>query len=315
MTHETVSTPAAPIAQTAPLDADELVEALYRDLRRALGLRPESWGARVLLGGLRPAARSFARYAITFDQIVAERGFAEAAAWASSLIFRQIRTEGSEQVPREGPLLVTSNHPGTADSLAIAAALGRPDLKIIASNMPIIRSLPSASKHIIFAAYGDLPHERMTVVREAVRHLKEDGALLIFPSGRVDPDPSVLPHPETTFDFWSSSLGLLLRSVPETQVQVSIASGVLSPMSLRNPFTWFQKGTMERQRAAEIFQTVQQILLPRSVNLTANITLGSPFTLGGSGERQSAKELTQEVIDKARATLREHVQEWFGSSD
>ena len=94
---------------------DELVEALYKDIRRALGLHPNSWASRVLLAGLRPAASRFARYALEFDRIVADRGFPAAADWASSLIFRQVRVLGTERVPTEGPLLIASNHPGTAE--------------------------------------------------------------------------------------------------------------------------------------------------------------------------------------------------------
>lgn len=298
---------------TAPQpEPEQLVEDLYKDIRRALGLHPNSWTARVLLGGLRPAAMRFVRYALAFDRIVEEQGLPEAAAWATDIAFRQVRVRGTDRVPREGPLLVTSNHPGTVDSLAITAALNRKDLKIIASNMPVIRNLPFTSRHVIFAS---LPgsQQRMVVIREAVRHLKENGALLIFPSGRVDPDPSVLSGAESTFDHWSSSIGVLLRSVPETQIQVSIASGMLSPLSLRNPLTWFQKGKMERQRAAEIFQSMQQLLVPRSVRLTANVTFGEPFRLAPSGARRQAQDITDEVVAHGRVALKEHLEQWFGA--
>jgi len=178
---------------------DELVEALYKDIRRALGLHPNSWASRVLLAGLRPAASRFARYALEFDRIVADRGFPAAADWASSLIFRQVRVLGTERVPRKAPAdrLQPSWHSGLAGD---HRRLNRKDLKIIASNMPVIRNLPFTSRHVIFAS---LPgsNQRMVVIREAVRHLKENGALLIFPSGRVDPDPPscrALRPPSTT---------------------------------------------------------------------------------------------------------------------
>lgn len=311
MTYPTPSPGTLLSAQSPLLEPDALVEALYKDIRRALNLHPNSWTSRVVLAGVRPAATRFARLAIEFDRIVAERGLPEAASWATSMFFRQVRVRGEERVPKEGPLLVTSNHPGTIDSLAIAAALNRKDLKIVASNMPVIRDLPFTSQHMIFTALTG-SYERMMVVREAVRHLKENGALLIFPSGRVDPDPSFQSGAETTFDHWSPSVGVLLRSVPDTQVQVSIASGMLAPLSLRNPLTWFQRGTMERQRAAEIFQTVQQMLLPCSINLTANVTLGEPFRLSSAQGKQQAGEITQEVVSQGRRALQEHLQQWFG---
>ena len=76
--------------------------------------------------------------------------------------------------------------------------------------------------------------------------------------------------------------------------------------------TWFQKGKMERQRAAEIFQTVQQVILPRSVNLTANVMLGESFLVSKPGGRAEAGEITQEVVRHGRAALREHLEQWFG---
>jgi len=92
-----------------------------------------------------------------------------------------LRVWGQSNVPKEGPLLIISNHPGTYDSIAISAALPRNDLKIIAGGYPFLRQLPAASQHLIFVS-SDI-QERMTSLRNAIRHLQQGSSLLIFPSG------------------------------------------------------------------------------------------------------------------------------------
>jgi hypothetical protein len=75
----------------------------------------------------------------------------------------------------------------------------------------------------------------------------------------------------------------------------------------------FQRGKMEKQRAAEIFQTVQQVIFPRSVNLTANVMLGHPFRVSKSDGRVEAGEITQEIVRHGRVALKEHLEQWFGA--
>lgn len=285
--------------------ARELARLITDELIKVLGLRPEL-GSRLLFGLLAgvPTGR-FARLAAQFDQRVAAVGFREACRWALPRFVREVQVFVQDSIPCEGPLLVAANHPGTVDSLAIAASLPRHDLRVVASGLPFLRGLPAARPHLICA--GSDPHQRMGVVRESVRHLRRGGALLIFPSGNVDPDPAVLPGAEAALDTWSPSLGLMLRSVPETRVLPAIISGVLAPGFLRNPLARRRATPRERQKVAEFLQTVQQMVLPRTLALRARLTFGRPLRLHELAAGNDAAQLTQAVVDAARRLLADHL--------
>jgi hypothetical protein len=115
----------------------------------------------------------FASLAYTFDRLVEKYGFAEAALRVLPVFTQGFEANNTVNIPREGPLLITSNHPGTCDSLVIAANVPRPDLKIVATGIPFIQGLKNAADHLIYTTL-DI-HERMTVVRAVIRHLKQGG--------------------------------------------------------------------------------------------------------------------------------------------
>jgi hypothetical protein len=102
--------------------------------------------------------------------------------------------------------------------------------------------------------------------------------LLIFPTGTVDPDPAVSSEgARQALDRWSTSLELLIRRVPETQVVVAIVSGVLSPGWYKSPITWLRKEPYNKQKVAEIFQVMQQLFFPNSLKLTPCLAFSQPF--------------------------------------
>ena len=171
-----------------------------------------------------------------------------------------LRVWGQSNVPADGPLLIISNHPGTYDSIAISAALPRNDLKIIAGGYPFLRQMPSASQHLLFVS-ADI-QERMTSLRNAIRHLKQGSSLLIFPSGRVEPDPAVLPGASQAMSTWSPSLELILRQVPEAQVLITIASGVISPRFLESPLVRFWREKRDPQTVAEVLPDTDPDVVP-----------------------------------------------------
>ena len=99
--------------------------------------------------------------------------------------------EGVDRVPREGPVLVVSNHPGLADAVALFATMPRDDLRVIAAERPFLSALPNTSRALI--PVPDTPTGRPGAVRVAARHLRRGGAVITFPGGKIEPDPAVLP--------------------------------------------------------------------------------------------------------------------------
>jgi hypothetical protein len=273
----------------------------------SLGLTPKGW-LRKLLGPIfRAPTRRFAELAANFDQRVANFGFKGAAHWLLPKFVERVTVAGSEHIPPNGALIIASNHPGTFDSLIIADNLPRDDLKIIAGGIPFIRELPSSARHLIYATVDT--HVRMLVLRSSLRHLQQDGALLIFASGGIDPDPAHMPGAERELETWSPSIEFLLRKAPQTKLVVTIVSGVLSPTFIRHPLTRLRKARRDRQRIAEFLQVIRQMLKPNQILLKPKVSFAQPLTTDQL--RDGAEQPIQlgKIITHAQMLLAEHTAE------
>ncbi len=271
----------------------------------AMGLSNSSGARRLLRPFVRLPANRFAHLAARFDQDVAQLGFRGAVRKFLPQFSADTDIHGREHIPQVGPLLIASNHPGNLDGFVIAANLPRDDLKVVISDVPFVQSLPSTKKYLIYSAPN--AHQRMTAVRSILRHLGQAGTLLIFPSGRVDPDPEFMPGAQQALELWSPSLELILRKVPQTQVLVTIASGVLAPGWLSNPLVRALKQGWERQRLAEFFQTMQLMLFPGSLRFTPRVTFAEPVVGSQLLESVERGEAMQAIIDRAQRLLQDHI--------
>jgi hypothetical protein len=282
----------------------DLRRSLTDDLMRLLGLPKEGLQRTLLDPFLWLPAHTFSRLADTFDRTVEQLGLREACHWALSKFALDAYVKGEETIPSEGPLLIAANHPGTIDGLAIASYVPRPDLKIVVTGIPFVQKLRSTAKHLIFATFD--PYQRMTTIRSIIRQLDAGGALLIFPTGTVDPDPDIMPGAHEALEEWSPSLELILKKVPQTQVLLTIVSGVLNPSFLRNPLARLHKGLRERQKVAEFLQVAQQLLFPKSLSLLPRVSFAPPFTVPQIHHLGGSKLILQAVIEKAQHLLAEH---------
>jgi 1-acyl-sn-glycerol-3-phosphate acyltransferase len=249
---------------------------ILEDIFRGIGASTGSWARKLLMPIVWPPAHKFAEFANRFEQKVAQSNMVEAMRQNLQQFVKDVYVRGADQIPHEGPLLIVSNHPGAFDEFVIASALPRSDLNIIASGFPFLQKLPATSRYLIYT--NNELNARIKTVRTIIRRLKEGAALLIFPSGTVDPDPAVLPGAREALNNWSRSLDLILRKVPQTQVSVSIVSGVISPACLRHPFVRLFKDPNQRQKIAEGYQIMQHMFFPQKYGLVPTITYGNPLT-------------------------------------
>lgn len=94
---------------------------------------------------------------------------------------------GVEHIPASGPVVIGSTHPvGTFDFIAHAGAMmsHRPDLKVVA-NREAERFLGSDRIIAVDLNRDDKVLSARQTLKGMESHLKDDGALLIFGSGRV----------------------------------------------------------------------------------------------------------------------------------
>jgi hypothetical protein len=284
---------------------NELRERVIEDVLKYFSGPSSHWLRHVLRPLIAPPADRFAHLAVQFEGYLARLGFQDAARRVLPNFTSNIDVNSEADVPRQGPLLVVSNHPGTIDSLTIAANVPRDDLKIVASGFSFLRGLPLTNERLIFTT-SDI-QERMLVIRRMVRHLRDGGALLIFPSGTVDPDPDILPGAPEALDRWSPSIEFVLRTVPQTQLLVTIVSGVISWEAFRHPITRLRKSISERQKIAEVIQVIQGLSEHSKTLLTPKVTIGSPFPLSELLASYETPEILGIIHSKALQLLNEHI--------
>jgi hypothetical protein len=281
----------------------ELRHSISTEALVALGL-PRTGLLQVLLRPLVwPPSQRFARVAAEFDRRVALYGLTEAARWALPIFVKDTRASGTEHIPATGPLVVASNHPGSYDVLLIAASLGRDDLKILVSDVPFMRSMHATSSHFIYTRVDQDAHSRVGAARESVRHLQAGGALLVYASAQVDPDPALLPGAREELQRWSPSLSLFVRQVPETKILVTIVSGVLEPSCFRHPLTRLRKEQRLKQFLAEFIQVSQQVLFGRRFSLEPTVRFAAALTSADLDGGRDAKAAQATIISQAEALL------------
>jgi 1-acyl-sn-glycerol-3-phosphate acyltransferase len=294
----TPSLPVAAPAHTPPsTDREERVGVLARvcaqDLISAFGLGGLGPGAiqSLLLLLSSVPARRLAEQVATYDDIVGEAGLPAGGSWAMERMARGVMVEGAEGVPREGPLLVVSNHPGLADAVALFAAMPRGDLRVIAAERPFLSALPNTSGALI--PVPDAPNGRSKAVRAAARHLRAGGAVITFPGGRIEPDPAVLPGAAEALADWSGSADLFARFVPNLTVVPAVVSGVISPAALRNPVALVRRDPRDRRWLSATLQ----MLVPALRDVTTRVGFGPPLRAGGE------TPVSRRTVEEARRLI------------
>ena len=248
---------------------DRLTDTSLDDLFDAAGLM--SLRHTPLQQFLWPSARRFALMAHEFDRLVGEQGLAQGSSWLAHRMSAGTEVSCVEHVPATGPTVILANHPGMTDTVALLASLAsRPDLRVIAQDRPFLRALPNVVRHLILVPDHDVG--RMRVVRAAVKHLKQGGALLTFPAGEIEPDPAIFGRRKAVESVlrWSDSFALFARRVPQTRFIPAIVSNVISPEAQKNVLTLLRRTAHDRQR----FAAALQVALPRYQKMVARVAFG-----------------------------------------
>ncbi len=147
--------------------------------------------------------------------------------------------ENLEEIPAEGPLLIVANHPlGGLEGIAIAKVIAdiRPDVKVLTNEL--LRRIPELAD--VFIGVDVLSNKgaagNVGGIKQVHQHLKNDGAVLIFPAGMV----SAYEHSQGRVQDrpWSRLVGQLLKRYQCTCLPVYVegrnsnyfyAAGVIHP--------------------------------------------------------------------------------------
>ncbi len=288
------------------VQAKILQAAIIKEILDYLGYPESTWRRRLAEQLFQLPAMRFAKIVSGFDQKISESGFGEASRWLLPQFLNGFQTTGIENIPKSGPLIVAANHPGTFDTFMIGACLPRDDLKIIARDMPVLHQLEFTNRYMIYSTRN--AHVKMTAARAAIKHLRSDGALLVFSTGNMGPDPVCMSGAEQGIENWSASLELLLRSQPKARLQAVISSGLLDQRFFRNPLARMQKDEHWAQIVAEILQMAYQLLFRQKLKSNPKITFGYPFSLEEL-KTNSNNIIMEGVIEAGKKCLQWHLDE------
>ncbi len=280
---------------------DQVRRDISLEIFRAAKIPEIQWMRKVVGSIVRGPVDHFSGLIAEFDASVRDHGYVSASNQILEKLAGEVAAEGEEFIPETGPLIIASNHPGTYDGLAIISKLPRNDFRLIVSGIPFFQNLPNASKNLIFATHDTA--DRMDVLRKSVRHLQGGGSLLIFPGGRLDPDPSIYLNADEGLKMWSRSIEVFLNKVPETQLVLTIASGVLSAKYTHHPIAKLFRNDHEQRRFMEFMQVIRQMALGKPEELHPKVTFAKPFkinevmTLSGSSTGQTILERSQILLE------------------
>ncbi len=176
--------------------------------------------------------------------------------------------EGLENIPEEGPCVVTSNHPhGLSDGLMFGAAVmkRRRDVRIVVNDfLYCVRGMRPYS--ITVNVYGGNEATRANIagMKEMLAWLRGGHCLLVFPSGSV---ASFSPrHREIQEDPWQVNIASVISKTGATVV----------PMHISGHTGWFF------QLVTVLAKAHRSTFLPREIKrdgrMRHSIRLGKPVT-------------------------------------
>jgi hypothetical protein len=279
---------------------------VYRDkiteeICKALGFSRQGTMSRFLGPLFRYPARRFAKVIARADDEVRSSGLSGGSRRLLADLSLKADVRGAENIPKSGPLLVVSNHPGAYDSIVIMSCVPRKDLKVVLSDVALTRAFSAARQYFIYAPLDTAG--RRTALLASIDHLKSGGALLLFAHDEVEPDPETGHGAMDAIQDWSRSIEIMVRSVVDTRLQVVMASGILMSRFLHSPLVKLQKSAPKRQKLAGVMQIIQQIVFPRSVQPQMHLSFGTPV----KGKDLPGDGMMPAVIDIARRLLADHL--------
>lgn len=290
----------------------KLSESLIDELVGAVGLPKTPFTHRLGWSFFRNITDRLANIGAPFDEIVHDQGLPKAAEWCLSLFCDQVKVQGVENIPQSGPLLLTTNHPGSYDGLVIFSKTQRQDIKWISTEIPFLRLLPNLEEHILFASRQD-SRGRMVVLRNAIQHMREGGVLVYFAAGHRDPDPAVYRGGSQALENWLDVFDMFFKYIPGLNVQPVIVSGVVSSHWSGHLLPKLRRKQIDQQRLAEFGQVISQLMHPGKIFLTPSVSFGKPFTEETLRAEIGIESTQKAIIERAKVLLNDHCRVFGGN--
>ncbi len=280
---------------------DILFDTVIDEIAYALGAKKDGIIRNVLAPLLRNPATKLAKILADFYDGVVNKSPNQGAIDTLPKFNIEVQRSGHPNMPMSGSHLLISNHPGGLDSVAILSCIPRADIKVLVSDVLLMRKLDYLNRFAIFVDFKTVGG--MSALRDAISHLNQGGILLLFARGEVEPDPACFAGAVESIEKWSPSIEIMLRKSPLTSVQILSVSGAILPRFAFHPLTRLRRRPETRQKLAEFLQAITSLYKPEKTKTILNIRF-SEIMRSESIPRES---ILPYIINMAQAEMNTHI--------
>jgi hypothetical protein len=278
-----------------------LFDTIIDEIAYALGAKKDGIIRHLLTPLLSNPASKLAKILADFYNGVITRSPSQGAIETLPKFNVEVQPSGYLNMPMSGSHLLISNHPGGLDSVGILSCIPRADIKVLASDVLLMRKLDYLNRHTIFVDFKTVGG--MSALREAISHLTHGGILLLFARGEVEPDPACFPGAVESIEKWSPSLEIMLRKSPSTSVQILSVSGAILPKFAFHPLTRLRRQPETRQKLAEFMQAITSLYNPDKTKTILKIRFSEIL----SSESIARESILTYIIKKAQTEMTAHI--------
>ena len=267
----------------------DLAQIVSREVLGGMGLRPPGLPYRLARVLAQSGVMRMARLLAQADAEAGRRGLHAAGEVMLERLATSCTAQGAESIPAEGPVLITANHPGGLELLALLAQIRRADVHVLSNPQPFLQAMPHVSPAMLYLSAASAGY--FAGIRQVVRHLQAGQAVIVFPAGQMEPDPGVTPGAVEFLERWSASTGVYLHKVPETRLVPAALTGIVSPRAVQSLFARGRTPPKARQRTAAFLQLLVQLMARDRWPIHIRLVFGAPV-----GARELSAELDPKVL-------------------
>ncbi len=280
---------------------DILFETVIDEIAYALGAKKDGIVRNIIAPLLRNPATKLAKILADFYDGVVNKSPSQGAIDTLPKFNIEVQRSGHPGMPMSGSHLLISNHPGGLDSVGILSCIPRADIKVLVSDVNLMRKLDYLNRYAIFVDFKTFGG--MSALRDAISHLNQGGSLLLFAKGEVEPDPACFPGAVESIEKWSPSLEIMLRKSPTTSVQILSVSGAILPRFAFHPLTRLRRRPETRQKLAEFMQAIASLYYPKKAKTILKIRFSEIL----SAESIHRESILPYIMKMAQGEMKTHI--------
>lgn len=285
-----------------PSDAiPNLTELVIREVFINFGLKQTGPVANLLSSIMYRPAREFAKVLSSIDHDASTSGLHGAASNVLHHFVTRLEIRGWES-PKEGPLLVVSNHPGGTDPFVLASAIDRRDLHFLSQEHIVFDTLPNLKRFLVCTAEDR--SDGHLAIRRIMSLLKKQQTVLIYPGGELELDPSIFQGTNELLRDWSQSVALILSRMPDVIVQPVVLRGTISMKAWKSWLTRIGKEVTTRLQIAMITQIAIRQLKQDAYPVETTLIKGMPLRARDLSSDLNPDDIHRAVMDTVHGMLR-----------